>query len=459
MKFDFKAEDLIIKPYKSESSVYVRQQKGRYQRIRQFTGLAFVLLFMLMPWLNFQGNQAVLLDIGKQQFHIFSQTFFPQDFIILAGLLLVSCYLLFFLTTWLGRIWCGYTCPQTVWTFSFIWVEEWLEGTRNKRIKRDEQPLSLETLARKSAKHFIWGLIAFFTATTFISYFLPARALYLDLLQWQWDGLTTFWVLFFAVCTYGNAGWLREKMCIYMCPYSRFQSAMFDKNTLVVAYDKLRGESRGARKRHQQPKDLGLGDCVDCNLCVEVCPVGIDIRNGLQYECINCGACIDACDQTMSKFNYAKGLISYTSENALEGKKVKLLRPKIIGYAVMSVLAMAFMIFTIQVRVPIEFSILRDRGTLFQLDFQDKVTNSYLLKITNKSKVDRQFKITVLEKVVSLSVDGKVMIKAGEIASVPVHLTMPPENISQKITSVTLTVAVDNMPEIKVVKQTKFFSK
>jgi len=458
MKFDFKAEDLIIKPYKSKSSVYVRQQKGRYQRIRQFTGLAFVLLFMLMPWLNFQGNQAVLLDIGKQQFHIFSQTFFPQDFIILAGLLLVSCYLLFFLTTWLGRIWCGYTCPQTVWTFSFIWVEEWLEGTRNKRIKRDEQPLSLETLARKSAKHFIWGLIAFFTATTFISYFLPARALYLDLLQWQWDGLTTFWVLFFAVCTYGNAGWLREKMCIYMCPYSRFQSAMFDNNTLVVAYDKLRGESRGARKRHQQPKDLGLGDCVDCNLCVEVCPVGIDIRNGLQYECINCGACIDACDQTMSKFNYAKGLISYTSENALQGKKVKLLRPKIIGYAVMSVLAMAFMIFTIQVRVPIEFSILRDRGTLFQLDFQDKVTNSYLLKITNKSKVDRQFKITVLEKVVSLSVDGKVMIKAGEIASVPVHLTMPPENISQKIRPVTLTVAVDNMPDIKVVKQTKFFS-
>lgn len=458
MKFDFKAEDLIIKPYKSESSVYVRKQKGRYQRIRQFTGLAFVLLFLLIPWLNFQGNQAVLLDIGRQQFHIFSQTFFPQDFIILAGLLIVSCYLLFFLTAWLGRIWCGYTCPQTVWTFSFIWVEEWLEGTRNQRIKRDEQPLSLDTLARKSAKHFIWGLIAFLTATTFISYFLPARELYLDLLQWQWDGLTTFWVLFFAVCTYGNAGWLREKMCIYMCPYSRFQSAMFDKNTLLVAYDKLRGESRGARKRNQQPKDLGLGDCVDCNLCVEVCPVGIDIRNGLQYECINCGACIDACDQTMSKFNYAKGLISYTSENALQGNKVKLLRPKIIGYGVMSLLAMAFMVFTIQVRVPIEFSILRDRGTLFQLDFQDNVTNSYLLKITNKSIVDRQFKVTVLEKVVTLSVDGKVMIKAGEIVSVPVHLMMTPENISQQITPVTLAVTVDNMPDIKVVKQTKFFS-
>ncbi|MGB2741836.1 MAG: cytochrome c oxidase accessory protein CcoG [Cognaticolwellia sp.] len=458
MKFDFKAEDLIIKPYKSESPVYVRKQKGNYQRIRQFTGLAFVLLFLLMPWLNFQGNQAILLDIGKQQFHIFSQTFFPQDFTILAGLLIVSCYLLFFLTTWLGRIWCGYTCPQTVWTFCFIWVEEWLEGSRNQRIKRDEQPMTLDTLARKSAKHFVWGLIAFITATTFISYFLPARELYLDLLQWQWDGLTTFWVLFFAVCTYGNAGWLREKMCIYMCPYSRFQSAMFDKNTLLVAYDKLRGENRGRRKRKEDPKALGLGDCVDCNLCVEVCPVGIDIRNGLQYECINCGACVDACDQTMAHFDYPKGLISYTSENALQGKKAKLLRPKIIGYGILSCLAMAFMVFTIQVRVPIEFSILRDRGALFQLDFKDNVTNSYLLKVTNKSKVDRKFIINVQEETVSLSVDGNVMIKAGEIASVPVHLTMTPNNISQRVTPVTLEIMVENMPDLKVIKETKFFS-
>ena len=183
MKFDFKAEDLIIKPYKSESSVYVRQQKGTYQRIRQYTGLIFVLVFILLPWLTFQGHQAILLDIGRQQFHFFSQTFFPQDFVILAGLLLVSCYLLFFLTTWLGRIWCGYTCPQTVWTFSFIWVEEWLEGSRNQRIKRDEQPMTLNTFTRKFTKHLIWCLIAFFTATTFISYFLPAHELYLDLLQ------------------------------------------------------------------------------------------------------------------------------------------------------------------------------------------------------------------------------------------------------------------------------------
>ena len=243
-----------------------------------------------------------------------------------------------------------------------------------------------------------------------------------------------------------------------MCPYSRFQSAMFDKNTLLVAYNKLRGENRGARKRKEDPKALGLGDCVDCNLCVEVCPVGIDIRNGLQYECINCGACVDACDQTMEKFNYAKGLISYTSENALQGKKVKLLRPKIIGYGVLSLLAMAYMVFTIQVRVPIEFSILRDRGTLFQLDFKDNVTNSYLLKITNKSKVDRQFTINVLEKSVSLSVDDNVQIKAGEIASVPIKLTMTPDKVRQKISPVTLSVAVENMPEVSIIKTTKFFS-
>lgn len=300
--------------------------------------------------------------------------------------------------------------------------------------------------------------MAFLTATTFISYFLPARTLYVDLFQWQWDGLTTFWVMFFAVCTYGNAGWLREKMCIYMCPYSRFQSAMFDKNTLLVAYDKLRGENRGRRKRKDDPKALGLGDCVDCNLCVEVCPVGIDIRNGLQYECINCGACADACDQTMSQFNYAKGLISYTSENALLGKKAKLLRPKIIGYGILSILAMLFMVYTIQVRVPIEFSVLRDRGALFQLDFQDNVTNSYLLKITNKSKIDRQFDINVLNSNVTLSVANEILIKGGEIVSVPVHLTMTPEEITERVSEVSLQVSVHDMPEVKAITVTKFFS-
>lgn len=458
MKFDYKAEDLIIKPYKSESPVYVRKQKGRYQKIRKLTGIIFVMIFILLPWINYQGNQAVLLDIGKQQFHIFSQTFFPQDFTLLAGLLIVSCYLLFFVTTWLGRIWCGYVCPQTVWTFSFIWVEELLEGSRNQRIKRDKQPKTLDTVARKSAKHLLWGLMAFLTATTFMSYFLPTRELYLDLIQFNWDSLTTFWVLFFAICTYGNAGWLREKMCIYMCPYSRFQSAMFDKNTLLVAYDKLRGENRGRRKRKQDPKELGLGDCVDCNLCVEVCPVGIDIRNGLQYECINCGACADACDQTMSQFNYAKGLISYTSENALFGKKAKLLRSKIIGYGVLSILAMAFMVYTIQVRVPIEFSVLRDRAALYQLDFEDNVTNSYLLKITNKSQIDRHFNVNVLDNKVSLSADKDILIKAGEIANVPVHLTMAADDIKGRVSEVSLEVSVSDKPEVKAVTETKFFS-
>lgn len=458
MKFDYKAEDLIIKPYKSESPVYVRKQKGRYQRIRQLTGFVFVMVFILLPWISYQGNQAVLFDIGKQQFHIFSETFFPQDFTLLAGLLIVSCYLLFFVTTWLGRIWCGYVCPQTVWTFSFIWVEEWLEGSRNQRIKRDKQPKTLDTIARKSAKHIVWGLMAFLTATTFMSYFLPTHELYLDLIALNWTGLTTFWVLFFAICTYGNAGWLREKMCIYMCPYSRFQSAMFDKNTLLIAYDKVRGENRGRRKRKDNPKDLGLGDCVDCNLCVEVCPVGIDIRNGLQYECINCGACADACDQTMTQFNYAKGLISYTSENALLGKKAKLLRPKIIGYGILSILAMIFMVYTIQVRVPIEFSVLRDRGTLFQVDFHDNVTNSYLLKVTNKSQLDRHFNVSVLNSNVSLSADENILIKAGEIASVPVHLTMTPDEIKERVSEVSLQVSVSDMPDVKAVTETKFFS-
>lgn len=459
MKFDYKTEDLIIKPYKSDSPVYVRKQKGRYQHLRKLTGFAFVLLFILTPWINYQGNQAILLDVAKQQFHVFSQTLFPQDFTLLAGLLIASCFLLFFVTTWLGRIWCGYTCPQTVWMFSFIWVEEWLEGTRNQRIKRDKQPKNLDTIARKSAKHIVWGLMAFFTATTFISYFIPARELYIDLVQWSWGGVTTFWVVFFAVCTYGNAGWLREKMCIYMCPYSRFQSAMFDKNTLLVAYDKVRGENRGRRKRKQDPKELGLGDCVDCNLCVEVCPVGIDIRNGLQYECINCGACADACDQTMTQFNYPKGLISYTSENAMLGKKAKLLRPKIVGYGFLSIIVVILMAYTVHIRVPIEFSVLRDRGALYKVDFKDNVTNAYLLKITNKSQQDRYYDIDIDKDNVALNIEDSILIKAGEIVSVPVHLTMAPEDIKARVTEVTFEVSDKKEPDVHVTKLTKFFSK
>ncbi|MGB1029759.1 MAG: cytochrome c oxidase accessory protein CcoG, partial [Pseudoalteromonas marina] len=313
MKFDIKEQDMIIKPYNS-GPIYIREQKGFFQRIRRNLGWLLMLTFIAIPWIQYNGQQAVLLDVATQTFTIFGLTLLPQDFMILAMLFMVGAFALFFVTNWLGRVWCGYTCPQTIWMLMFTWVEQRIEGTRNQRIKLDKSKWTFSTWRKKIAKHSAWIVISVLTATSFMAYFIPAKNLYLGMLSFDWSGITTFWVLFFAGCTYGNAGFLREKMCTIACPYSRFQSVMFDKDTLVVTYDAERGENRGPRKRKADPKSLNLGDCVDCNLCVEVCPAGIDIRNGLQYECINCGLCIDACDDTMNKFGYDKGLIKYASE-------------------------------------------------------------------------------------------------------------------------------------------------
>jgi len=458
MKYNFKDEDLIIKPYKNESPIYVRKQKGKYQQIRKFTGFLFIALFLFLPWLEYQGQQAILLDIDTQQFRIFSQTFFPQDLTLLALLLVVGCFLLFFITTWLGRIWCGYLCPQTVWMFTYIWVEEKIEGTRNQRIKLDQKQTSFNKIIRKTAKHSIWLLMSLLTATCFISYFIPAAQLYSDLFSLNCSEIITGWIAFFTLCTYGNAGWLREKMCIYMCPYSRFQSAMFDQDTFLVAYDKKRGETRGVRKRNDN--NTNLGDCVDCNLCVDVCPAGIDIRNGLQYECINCGACIDACDQTMKNFKYAKGLISYTSENNLAGKKTRVFRGKILGYASLSVIFIALMVNTITSRIPLEVSISRDRTALYQLDFNDNVSNTYLIKITNKSQLKQHYSIKMNgENQGVLNLPDVIAVNASEAVNIPVTLTLTPQEVKAKISNITFVISALKAPDVLLSKTTRFYSR
>jgi len=459
MSFDVKEEHLIIKPYKSDSSVYVREQKGKFQKIRRYTGMLFILVFALIPFIQFNGKQAVLLDVANQQFHIFGVTLFPQDFTVLAWLFIVGAFILFFITTWLGRIWCGYLCPQTVWVFMYIWVEEKIEGTRNQRIKLDKSELSANKVGKKAIKHTIWLLMSFFTALTFMSYFVNTTELYGELVRFEWSGVVSFWVGLFTLCTYGNAGWLREKMCIYMCPYSRFQSAMFDRDTLLVAYDAKRGESRGRRKRKEDHKAKGLGDCVDCNLCVEVCPAGIDIRNGLQYECINCGACADACDQTMEKFNYPKGLISYTSENALEGNKAHVLRPKILGYGLISTIALCLMVFTMSIRVPLEVSVLRDRNVLYRVNYLDEVENSYRLNVTNKSQLEKQYVISVEGiKNIKSSVQDVVVVKAGEMLTVPLTLTSNRNDLDKSVTDLTLVIKAVDDDEVRLEKETRFYS-
>ena len=378
-----------------EGHIYVRAQKGKWQQLRKVMGWFFMLLFALGPWISWNGHQAILIDVEQQRFQIFSTTIWPQDLTLLALLLMVAAFALFFITTFLGRVWCGYLCPQTVWTFLFIWFEEKLEGSANKRRQLDKSPWNFNKVWRKSAKHLAWLAVSLFTGFTFIAYFVPARELAVDLLTFSTSFWIGFWVLFFAFCTYGNAGWMRTIMCTHICPYARFQSAMFDKDTYTVSYDVERGESRGPRPRKADPKKLGLGDCIDCNLCVQVCPAGIDIRDGLQYECINCGACVDACDQTMDRMGYERGLISYSTEHKLRHRETHVARPKLIGYGVVMVLMLAAFAYMASNIMPMGIEIIRDRNQLYRETAEGLVENTYTLKIMNKTLTTETYRLNV----------------------------------------------------------------
>ena len=458
MKFDIKKEDMIIKPHKSEGPIYVREQKGFFQKIRRNLGWLLMLIFIAIPWLQYNGQQAVLFDVGSQHFRIFGLTFLPQDFMILAWVFMAGAFALFFVTNWLGRVWCGYVCPQTIWMLMFTWVEHRIEGSRNKRIKLDKGPWDAKKIALKTAKHSAWLAISLFTATSFMAYFVPAQKLYIDMFTLEWSGLISFWVFLFAFCTYGNAGFLREKMCTVACPYSRFQSVMFDKDTLLVTYDAQRGESRGKRKRKQEPKELGLGDCVDCNLCVEVCPAGIDIRNGLQYECINCGLCIDACDDTMDKFGYASGLIKYQSEHEASGNKTDPFRLKLIGYATLT----AFIILTMVVwtfnRTPIEASVIRDRNALYRVNYEGLVENPYTLSVINKTQSTMTYTVSLqgLDNA-RLNAPDVIEIEAGQMLQIPVTVIKDGYDLKFKATPISFTIESKQRADIKITKESYFY--
>ncbi|MCP3690035.1 MAG: cytochrome c oxidase accessory protein CcoG, partial [Gammaproteobacteria bacterium] len=308
----------------------------------------------------------VLFDLPARKFHIFGLTLWPQDFVYLAGLLIVAALLLFFFTALAGRIWCGYACPQTVWTEVYIWIERKIEGSRTQQMKLDKAPLSWRKFRIKATKQTLWLLFSFWTGFTFVGFFTPMDELATGLVTLNLGPWESFWIFFYGLATYGNAGFMREQVCIYMCPYARFQAAMFDTDTLIVAYDESRGEPRGSRKRNVDKTAAGLGDCVDCTLCYQACPTGIDIRDGLQYECIACSACIDACDEVMDKIGYDRGLIRYSTENALQNNPSKVMRPRIIIYAIILSIISTIIIYNMSSRIALELDVIRDRNRLFR---------------------------------------------------------------------------------------------
>ncbi|WP_435275412.1 cytochrome c oxidase accessory protein CcoG [Psychrobium sp. nBUS_13] len=460
MSVNINPKDMIIAPgCNQKSAIYVREQKGKFQRIRRGIAMFLMTLFVILPWIEIGGFPAILLDASNQQWHIFGNTLYPQDFPIVAGIFMVAAFALFFITTWLGRVWCGFLCPQTHWLFMFFWLEEKIEGSRNQRMKLDKQKMNGEKLIKKSLKHASWVLVAFLTATTFVSYFMPPIELYSSIADGSLGIQPWFWVSFFALCTWGNAGFLKEKMCLHMCPYARFQSAMFDKDTLLVGYDTERGENRGRRRRKDDHKEMGLGDCVDCNLCVDVCPTGIDIRNGLQYECINCGACVDACDQTMSQFNYPKGLISFTSEHELKGGKTHLFRPKIIGYAVICFVVFAAMTGYWFTRSTVELTVLRDRNVLYRVNNDDFIENSYQIKLLNKEPTARSFNVQAkgIDGIQS-SLNKAFSIDSGEMSSLVITLTADPVNLPRRVLPVELIISDMESGEVVISHESRFYS-
>ena len=430
--------------YNPSKRVYVRAAYGVYQKIRRYTGWGLILLFLLLPLLRWNGRQAVLFNIEKQQYHIFSMTLFPQDLTLLAWLFIIAAFALFFFTTYLGRVWCGYTCPQTVWTFIFIWFEEHIEGTANKRKRLDQLPWNFNKIWRKTLKHAVWIVFSLFTGLAFASYFVPVINLYHDFFSFNASFEVTASVLFFAGITYLNAGFMRSIVCTHMCPYARFQSTMFDKNTYIVGYDANRGEKRGPRRRKDSPKELGLGDCVDCDLCVQVCPVGIDIRDGLQYECINCGACVDACNETMDRMKYPRGLISYTSENKLKGNKTKVLRPKIIGYGLILLVMLGLFLANILMLKPTEMDVLRDRSALYRVNREGLIENIYTLKILNKTSSTQTYKVSFSGLAHGKLIGpDKITIKGGEIFTQPIAIAVDAYGI--KASKIMITLKLTNI--------------
>jgi cytochrome c oxidase accessory protein FixG len=444
--------------YAKREKIYAREVHGLFAGLRVAALVVLLGIYYGLPWVRWEGRQAVLFDLPARKFYLFDLVLWPQDFFYLAVLLMIAAYSLFFFTALAGRLWCGYACPQTVWTELFMWIERRVEGDRPKQMKLDRMRWNGQKLLKKGTTQFLWIALSLYTGFTFVGYFVPihdlgARMLALDLGGWE-----TFWVLFYGFATYGNAGWMREQVCIYMCPYARFQSAMFDKDTLIISYDPSRGEPRGSRSKGSDHKAAGLGDCIDCTMCVQVCPTGIDIRDGLQYQCIGCAACIDVCDDVMERVGYPKGLVRYTTESAMAGAPARLLRPRVIVYAAILVALAAGLVYSMSLRIPLELDVIRDRAALYRETPEGLVENVYTLKIINMEERERSFRLSAsgLEGLELVGVEGEIRVPGGEVFSLPVQLRVDPGRLGATTVEVAFTLEAVDDPEVTTTEKTRF---
>ncbi len=425
--------DAVIDLYEIQRTIHPRAVHGWFANWRIALVVLTQLVFYGTLWLDWNGRQAVLFDLASRKFYIFGLVFWPQDFIFLTMLLVISALSLFLFTAVAGRLWCGYACPQTVYTEIFMWIEHLVEGDRPARMKLDAQPMNARKFGLRGLKHVIWIALSLWTGFTFVGYFTPVRELLTEVGHVQLGPWETFWIFFYGFATYGNAGWMREQVCKYMCPYARFQSVMFDHDTLIITYDQIRGEPRGSRGRGVDARKAGQGDCVDCGICVQVCPTGIDIRHGLQYECIGCAACIDGCNQVMDKMGYPQGLIRYTTENAVHGAYADrqilrhVMRPRTLIYSAILLSIIAAFFVLLFMRVPLKVDVIRDRTAMVRETSDGRIENIYRLQVMNTAEVPRKLVVSVkgidgLEVILQQPVE----IGPASTLTVPVSLRIDP---------------------------------
>ena len=452
--------------YEVRKKIHPRAVHGWFAGWRWALVWATQIIFYGGPWLTWNDRQAVLFDLAARKFFIFGLVLWPQDVIYLSVLLVVSALSLFLFTAVAGRLWCGYACPQTVYTEIFMWIERRIEGERLARMRLDEAPWSARKLALRSAKHGAWVVLALWTGFTFVGYFTPITELAREVMTISLGPWETFWCFFYGFATYGNAGFMREQVCKYMCPYARFQSAMFDRDTLVITYDAARGEPRGSRSRSADYRSAGLGDCVDCGICVQVCPTGIDIRNGLQYECIGCAACVDGCNQVMEKMGYPLGLIRYSTEHALKrglsGSQIvrRVFRPRVAIYAAILLAVTGALLGALYLRMPLKVDVIRDRATLTRETADGWVENVYRLQVMNTTERPHRYRVSVS------GMDGlrivarqPVEIPAVSTVAVPVTLRADPSRVGPGSHPVTFQIADIERPEVAVRENSRFYVK
>lgn len=455
-----KDEPHAVAFYEKHKKIYIREVKGWWANWRWILVWLTQAVFYLAPWLTWNDRQAVLFHIVERKFYLFGLVLWPQDVFYLAVLLIVSAYALFLFTAIAGRLFCGYACPQTVYSEIFMWLENRIEGDRSARMKLDQGPLTARKIRLKTVKHALWLIISLWSGFTLVAYFTPMQEL-LAALPFGLSGWEFFWVFFYAGFMYMQAGFLREQVCKYMCPYARFQGVMFDPDTLVITYDPERGEPRGARKKGASGEQLG--DCVDCGLCVAVCPTGIDIRNGIQYECIGCGACIDACEPVMDKIGKPRGLIRYTTENALAQHFTKkdvlshLARPRIVLYSVVLVLICLATAWSMATRVPLMVDVIRDRSTLSREADDGSIENVYNLKFMNTTESAQRYRLTVDGLAgIRLSEEAPIEVRSAENHEVTVVVQVPPESGKSGANPIYFNIQAESDAKIAVREKATF---